>query len=69
MIIAIVVTTIFLIFSILIIAGILCCRWKRNQLISNSNRTNKCKKINNYFLIKSFHFLVAINGLDKGVKP
>jgi hypothetical protein len=53
MIIGIVVTTSFLILSILIIIGIVCCRWRKNRL----NRTNKCKEIfsnKNYFILLFF---------------
>ncbi|CAF1407947.1 unnamed protein product [Rotaria sordida] len=53
MIIGIVVIATFLILIILTFIGILCCRWKKNHLTSNINKTNK----------------FAINGLENGVKP
>ncbi|CAF2499193.1 unnamed protein product [Rotaria sp. Silwood2] len=53
MIIGIVVITSFLILIILTLIGILCCRWRKNRLKSNADKTNK----------------FAINGLESGVKP
>lgn len=41
MIIGIAVTSCFLMLSLLIIVGIFCCRWKKNQL--TDTKTNKCK--------------------------
>lgn len=49
MIIGIVVTTSFLLLSILIIIGILCCRWRKNRLTSNTNKANKCNDIFLFF--------------------
>jgi hypothetical protein len=57
MIIGIVVTTSFLLLSTLIIIGILCCRWRKNRLTSNTNKTNKCNLVVVFFLIKFFHFI------------
>ncbi|CAF1149884.1 unnamed protein product [Rotaria sp. Silwood1] len=49
----IVVISSFLILIISILFGILCCRWRKNRLASNINKTNK----------------FAISGLEIGVKP